>query len=60
MRKISLTIHIIAVCLLAGILHFGQIHHACMENVLSIQGSVSGYSEQIPWVVMDPVAGVLP
>jgi hypothetical protein len=52
-------IHIFFVCVLAGILHFGQIHQARMENVLSVQGTMSGYSEQIPWVVMDPVAGVL-
>jgi hypothetical protein len=59
MKRISLTIHIIAVCVLAGILHVSQMHQARMENVLSIQGSMSGYSEQIPWVVMDPVAGAL-
>jgi hypothetical protein len=59
MKRISLVIHIIVVCVLAGILHFGQMHQARMENALSVQGSMSGYSEQIPWVVMDPVAGVL-
>jgi hypothetical protein len=59
MKRISLLIHIIAVCVLAGILHFGQIHQARMDNAVSIQGAVSGYAEQTPWVVMDPVAGVL-
>ena len=59
MKRISLMIHIIAVCIVAGIFHVGQIHQARMENVLSIQGTMAGYSEQIPWVVMDPVAGVL-
>jgi hypothetical protein len=51
-------IHIIAVCVLAGILHFGQIHQARIHHVVSSQSAMSGYAEQIPWVVMDPVAGV--
>ncbi len=59
MKRMSLMIHIVAVCVLAGVLHFGQIHQARMDNVVSIQGAMSGYAEQIPWVVMDPVAGVL-
>jgi hypothetical protein len=59
MKRMSLMIHIIAVCVLAGILHFGQIHQARMEHVVSIQGTMPGYAEQMPWVVMDPVAGVL-
>ena len=58
MKRMSLMIHIIAVCVLAGILHFGQIHQARMDNVVSIQSTMSGYAEQVPWVVMDPVAGV--
>jgi hypothetical protein len=57
MKRIALMIHIIAVCVLAGILHVGQIHQGNVKNVLSIQGQMSGYSENIPWVVLDPVAG---
>ena len=59
MKRMSLMIHIIAVCVLAGILHFGQIHQARIHHVVSSQSTMSGYAEQIPWVVMDPVAGVL-
>jgi len=58
MKRMSLMIHLIAVCVLAGILHFGQIHRARMDTVVSTQGTMSGYAEQIPWVVMDPVAGI--
>ena len=59
MKRISLMIHIIAVCILAGILHAGQIHQERIENVLSIQYRMSDYSENIPWVVLEPVTGML-
>jgi hypothetical protein len=59
MKRLSLMIHVIAVCILAGILHAGQMHQERMENVLSIQSQMTGYSENIPWVVVDPAPGVL-
>ncbi len=58
MKRVALMIHIIAVCIFAGILHVGQIHQARMENVVAIQDRMSGYSENIPWVAIDPVANL--
>jgi len=60
MKRLSLMIHIIVVCIVAGILHAGHMYRERAENILSIRGSVSQYSENMPWVVFDPITGTSP